>query len=256
MNMKLFLSRYLFPIILLVVSVFLLVVGIKPGQSQSAAFMIAAGFLLVSSVLMILTSAEIIKGKTASVIGLILIPVAGYLAFQNVDVVQSDIQFKNQTNYRYNVVRERLEKIREAQITYRNEKGQFAENFDILIEFVRNGKMKIIKKVGNEDDSLQVATGKVRRDTLFVPVLGNGFNPADYPIDSLKYIPYGQGQMFNLSAGILGAEGAEYRPPVFEASANFRTFMSDLGTKYGKIVPDSLIKVGSMVEPTTNGNWK
>ncbi|MCG9910896.1 MAG: hypothetical protein MH137_06290 [Flavobacteriales bacterium] len=256
MNIKLFLSRYLFPIILLVVSIMLLVVGIKPGQTQSAAFLIAAVFLLVSSVLMILASAEIIKGKTASIIGLIMIPVAGYLAFQNVNVVQSDIEFKNQSNFRYGVVRERLEKIREAQVAYRNEKGQFAEDFDVLIEFVRNGQMKIIKKVGNEDDSLQVALGKVRRDTVFVPVLGNGFNPANYPIDSLKYIPYGQGQMFNLAAGILGAEGAEYRPPVFEASANFKTFMSDLGTKYGKVVPDSVIKVGSMIEPTTNGNWK
>lgn len=256
MNIKLFLSRYLFPIILLVVSLALLFIGLKPGKVQSGPFLLAAFLLLASSVLMILTSAEILKGKLAIIIGYALIPVAGFMAYQNYAVIQDDIDYRNLTNYRYGKVRERLEKIREAQVAYRNEKGQFAENFDKLIDFVQNGQMRIIKKVGNEEDSLAVALGQVRRDTLLVPVLGNGFKPENYPVDSLRYIPFGNGAEFIMAAGILGAEGSDYRPPVFEASAEFKIFLGDLGQQYKKVVPDSSIRVGSMVEPTTNGNWK
>ncbi len=256
MNIKLFLSRYLFPIILLLVSLILLIIGLKPGKIQSGIFLLSAFLLLASSVIMILASAEILKGKVATILGYVLIPVAGFLAYQNYAVIQDDIDYKNLTDYRYSQVRERLEKIREAQVTYKNEKGQFSDNFDSLIVFVKTGKMRIIKKVGNEEDSLAVATGQVRRDTLLVPVLGNGFKPENYPVDSLKYIPFGNGSVFALSAGILGAEGSDYRPPVFEASAQFTTFLGELGQKYKKVVPDSAIRVGSMVEPTTNGNWK
>lgn len=256
MNIRLFLSRYLFPIILLVVSSALLYIGLKPGKMQSGAFLLAAALLLVSSVIMILSSAEIITGKIAAILGYALIPVAAFMAYKNYAVIQDDIDYRNLTDYRYAKVRERLEKIREAQIAYRNEKGQFADSFDKLIEFVKTGRMRIIKKIGNEDDSLAVALGQVRRDTLLVPVLGNGFKPENYPVDSLRYIPFGNGAEFNLQAGILGSEGSDYRPPVFEASAEFKVFLGDLAKQYNKTVPDSFIRVGSMVEPTTNGNWK
>lgn len=256
MNIKLFLGRYLFPIILLVVSIIFLILGISPGKVQSGNFLLAAGLLLVSSLLMILSSAEIIKGKIATILGFVLIPVALFLAYQNYNVIQSDIEYKRVTDYRYDVVRQRLEKIREGQVAYKNENGAFTDNFDTLITFVKSGKMKIIKKIGNEDDSMAVALGQVRRDTIFVPVLGNGFKPENYPVDSLKYIPFGNGATFNLAAGILGSPESEYKPPVFEAFAEFKTFLGDLGKEYGKVIPDSAIRVGSMVEPTTNGNWK
>jgi hypothetical protein len=96
----------------------------------------------------------------------------------------------------------------------------------------------------------------VKIDTTWVAVLGNKFM-VDFPLDSLPFVPYAaSGTQFNMAADQLDVDGTLL--PVFEATAPYAAFLGKLYTENGYIAPpeDSLIRVGSLTEPTTTGNWK
>jgi hypothetical protein len=258
-NFKLLLSKFLFPIILFIVSLLFVSLGLNPSKPQSSMFIIAGVSLLAMAVIMTLLSAGKLKSKIAGMLAFILLPLAAYLAYGNYATINSDITFAKMSDSRYMEVRKRLEKIREAQIAYKSVKGKYCNNFDELITFLKNDSIAMVMKIGDDEDTLAMMSGdktKWSRDTVFKPILGNAFLPANYPVDSLRYIPYGNGAQFTLAAGFLGSPDEPYRPSVFESSAEFKTFLKDLCEKYSKPVPDSTIRVGSLVEPTTNGNWK
>lgn len=257
-NLRQILSKFLFPAALFLLGFLFLLVSLKPGKAQSGMFLIASLSIFLMSVLMFLLSAGIIKKKIAGILTLILLPVIGLLAYDSYASINDDIQYEKQVASRYNAVKSRLEMIREAQILYKSVHEEYCANFDTLINFIKTGSVKEIVKVGDDEDSLAMRSGdksKWSRDTVYKKILGYKF-PGEYPVDSLKFIPYSKDSIFKLQAAFLGAAESEYNPPVFEASASFKSFLGDLSEKYGRQVKDSLIKVGSMSEPTTNGNWR
>lgn len=106
-----------------------------------------------------------------------------------------------------------------------------------MIEFVKNGKFSLIKQIGNPEDSLAV----IVRDTILVPVRDSIF-PASYPVDSLPFVPFGEGAKFEMKAGEI--EKGKVMVKVFEV---IDTAPFD---------PKQVMKVGSMTEPSNAGNWE
>ncbi|MCS6979416.1 MAG: 7TM-DISM domain-containing protein [Flavobacteriales bacterium] len=257
MKIKLFLSKYLFPVVLGLFGLLMLVLALRPGRQQTPLFLLASLILVISSVIMILLSMGKIPSRTASILMVVFTVGALFLAYSNYHTIQNDIQYEKEWRYRYEMVKRRLEKIREAQLAYKEVKGEYCKNFEDLIHFLRTENVRIVLKIGDDEDTLAMLSkdkNRWRRDTVWQPVLGSKFQPANYPLDSLRYVPFGDTARFIMQAAFIGAD--EERMPVFEAYTPFKTFLSDLASKYDKMVPDSVIRVGSLVEPTTNGNWK
>ncbi|MFZ9701404.1 MAG: hypothetical protein ACO3AF_10050, partial [Flavobacteriales bacterium] len=176
--------------------------------------------------------------------------------------IRRSIRFEEIKVERETVIKNRLLKIREAQLAYKEVKGDYTNSFEELIDFLKNGKTVVVKVDGNIDDTLAVAQGRVKIDSIWVPILGLKYIET-FPIDSLKYVPFAMdpetrkptGEQFLLQAGrIETPEGLEV--PVFAASTNYGIFLEDLLLEYGKFSMDSLIQVGSMTEPNTNGSWR
>jgi hypothetical protein len=152
-------------------------------------------------------------------------------------------------------VQERLLNITIAEKQFKQEKGRYAANFPELINFVQNDSLTFVKAIGNVPDSLTeveaVEQGIVIRDTSLVPA--SSIFPANFNADSMKYVPFSDGDEFRMQAGVI--EKNKVNVNVFEVSTTLEKVFTGLETMNENIKLTDEIKVGSMSEPITTGNW-
>lgn len=189
----------------------------------------------------------------------ILIVVIAYFVYES---IMSPIRFEKEKNKRYDVTIQRLKDVRTAQLAYRSRYSKFTGSFDTLITFLKEGEFKVVKQIGSEDDSIALAQKKVFRDTIRVAVRDSLFK--NYPVDSLRFVPFSGGDQFELAAGELET-GSKIKVKVFECKAHNDVILkgldrqeiiniNDLAKKLEKYAG---LQVGSMTEATNNaGNWE
>ena len=181
--------------------------------------------------------------------------------------VYGEIQFNQLKEKRYALVIEKLKDIRDAELAHRTVTGQFTDSFDGLIKFVENGKFTITQRRTEtvKDEALSRSFGVdmfkeiVVIDTLgFVSVKDSLFKNSDR-YKTMMDVPVGEpGTKFTLKAGKLDDI------PVFEASVEKAKLLFDqdknLVDKENQVISvdgvnGPTLKVGSMDEVNTNGNW-
>jgi hypothetical protein len=209
------------------------------------------------------------KYKPFILVGLwTLIIYLGYITFMS---IYGEIQFNQLKEKRYKVVIENLKDIRDSELAHRTVTGQFEGNWDSLVKFIETEKFTITQRRDSTviDKELTriygVDTTKdiVIIDTLgFVPVKDSLFG-ADPRYKTMMYIPtLNDGQKFDLKAGVLEQNGVNI--PVFEASVSKKILLFDQDenlvdleseVKSVEGVNGPTLKVGSMDEVNTNGNW-
>jgi len=125
---------------------------------------------------------------------------------------------------RENVVKARLMEIRSAEEAYKAQHdGVYCADWSVLINFVKNGKLPVIMKQGvltedqmekglteskaaaivNSGDQAAIAANGLqnfRRDTIWVSLKDSLYNYEGFEADSLRYIPFSQGDTFELVA--------------------------------------------------------
>ena len=190
------------------------------------------------------------------VIQLVLAIAAAFLAYMIYNGIQKKIIFKEKAQQRREVVQERLLNIVTAQKEFKTQKGRYAANFPELEHFLNSDSLVIIKAIGTVPDTLTeveaVQLGIVIRDTNLVPA-SSIFDGTDVVVDSLKYIPFTDSETFKLQADII--EKNKVNVNVFEASAKLEFVYNGLNTKNENVDLDDVLKVGSLTEPITTGNW-
>lgn len=251
-----YINKGLIPGAFALLSLVSLIVGLTGMGEQSMKFVLGSVFTLLISILWLFLVLGVIRTKKAKMISFISLAMSVALLFGIYRSIAERFEFMEEEKMRVNSVVLRLKKIREAQVLYREVYGKYSNNFSELIRFLQNGKYPVIRKTGNEDDSVAVAMGLVKIDTLWMNIWGERFM-TDFPVDSLPYVPYSEPMtQFEIAAGELDVDGAML--PVFEVKTQYRAFLGKLYVENGYISPpeDSIIRVGSMTEPTTNGNWK
>jgi hypothetical protein len=191
----------------------------------------------------------------------LVIVVLAYLVFNS---ISGKIAFEDETKRRREVVIERLKDIRIAQLAYKSVNAKYAKNFDVLMDFVKNDSFPVIKALGTVPDTLTeeaaVEMGLVTRDTAFLSVKDSIFSggylkdhKVAFYIDSLPFIPFGAGSLFDIDAGQV--EKGKVKVQVFEVFARFLHIYMGLDTDNESIDLEDGLRVGSMNEPSTSGNW-
>ena len=195
----------------------------------------------------------------------ILIIALGYLTFMS---VYGEIEFNNLKEKRYNAVIERLKDIRDAELAHKQVTGKFTDNFDNLVRFIDTADFVITQRrdtsvidaeLTRRYGGVETRKDSVLIDTLsYVPVKDSLFG-VDTRYKEMMNVPVGKpGAKFELNAGML--EGI----PVFEAMVNKDVILFDQNTnlvnKEKEVVSvdgvnGAYLKVGSMDEVNTNGNW-
>jgi len=136
-----------------------------------------------------------------------------------------------------NEIIKRLEYVRLAQFAYKSIKGSYTDNWDSLINTVKGDSFRIIKSIGDPDD-----TTVVHETYIIYKHISDSIFPPNFPIDSLKYIPFTKGGIFELQAGKINQRGVDVH--VFQV------------TDTKPFDPDRPLILGSMSEANTSGNWK
>ena len=105
-------------------------------------------------------------------IRLILWPVIIILAWFVYKSPISLKEFQDESNYRKGAVVQSLKDIRTAQVAYKDKYRVYADNFNSLLDFVKNDSIALIKAIGETPDSLSeeqaLEEGIISRDTVFV----------------------------------------------------------------------------------------
>ncbi|MDT8412989.1 MAG: hypothetical protein RQ875_11030 [Vicingaceae bacterium] len=196
-----------------------------------------------------------------NIVKIVFVALIAVAAYMNYDSIQSKIELEKEIKKRNKVVQERLENIRDAQIEYKKLKGEYAGNFNNLLNFLNNDSIILVYSEGEVPDSLigqearALELGIIIRDTTKVPVREELFKENfDKIVKDMNIVPFSDGVEFEIAAGEI--EKGKVMVKVFEVKTPYKNVYNGLDLKNEGVDLDAYIAVGSMEEPTTNGNWK
>ena len=228
-------------------------------------------------------------GIVKKIVSVLLLFVIAGLVYVIVQSVMQPVNFNKQMEYRKGVGVQRMKDLRTLQEAYKSVYGKFSQSADSLADFYKNGQMEVLMQIGSNDDSVAVANteklkkssrGKLTpemmyklyqegqnlvfsisskinvRDTIFK-------NRSDFNIDSLRYIPFSQGDTIQMDAIIKEVSGVKV--PLFEARMPYKSLLKGLDNQL-RINLDADcrasnryegLQVGSISAPNNNaGNWE
>ena len=244
---------FIFPAILIIGGVMILSSSLFGGQN--AFWALGGALILVVGLFSILMKLGLLNDMIQKVLFFIFIPAALATAYFSYRSIQAPIEFNQLKNKRYAKVTERLKTIRDWQLAHKSVYQGYAPNFDSLFTFVETDSFPVIKANGFVPDTLTeqeaVDLGIVSRDTMSVSVRDSLFK-MDGDINDIRMIPFSKNQEFAMESGII--EKGQVKVPVFEVFAQNAYIFDGIKPEYYN--PKDGLRVGSMTEPSTSGNWE
>jgi len=188
----------------------------------------------------------------------IIIVVLAYLIYES---IMRPVRFNSATSSREDKVIARLIDLRTSQQFFKREHNRYTASFDTLITFLTKGEIPVVKMIPDPNDT---TFSKTISDTLgYVKVADSLFHRrTNFVLDSLRYIPFTGGEQFEIAAGVVDRSGIKVS--VYEIKAHYSTFLKGLDRQLVINLIKSKedierypgLKVGSMDEPSTDGNWE
>ena len=198
----------------------------------------------------------------------IVIIILGYLVFNS---IYEPIQFNKVKEARYAKVIENLKDIRAAELAHRQVTGKFEGDFDKLVRFIDTAQFTLTQRKDTiflDQEYLETYGVDKWVESTVIDTLGKVSVKDSLFKNSNRYrtmmnIPLkGVDAQFELQAGSLVKKGTRF--PVFDAKISKDVILNDLNKdlvmqeKEVVSVDDvngEFIRVGSMEEVTTKGNW-
>ena len=210
------------------------------------------------------------NNKKLSIINVVLALVAVFLVYLVYKSISEPVVFENTLKERelgdvkdanVKCVKQSLIDIRDVQNLFKQSHNRYTGSFDTLIAFAKSDSLPIIHRVHDESDTTWTKTidsiaGYTKiSDSLFG-------NRKHFNIDDLRIVPFSQNVEFELQAGFITRGGLKVA--VFEAKTPYSVYLWDLdpqrvnNLRAEKEDLDKYagLKVGSMDEPSTSGNWE
>lgn len=222
--------------------------------------------------------------KVINAILCLCVAVLLYLCYAS---IMQPIHFNEEKAVREAAVKARLLQIKNAEEQYRSQHyGEFCDSFHVLIDFVKTARIPNVTKIGelteeqmskglteskaaeivNSGDAKAIAENGLegfRRDTTWTP-MKDAIVGADGDADSLQYIPYGEGEKFELEKTIhVGRSGVTQN--VMECRASYYSYLKGLSEREIYNLTDAAensgrypgLKIGDLMTPNNNaGNWE
>ena len=204
------------------------------------------------------------------IINIVLAAVVVFLAIKVVQSIQAPINFNNEKSYREAQVVQRLKDIRDAEIQFKQANNKYTSNFDSLIDFCKNHEIPIVMIVPDPEDTTFT---KTINDTLgYVKVIDSLFGKrSQFNINELSIVPFSDpATMFEIHDSIIKRGGISV--PVFEVKTPYEVYLKTPGAKFTEkewntrvqnvkaemeqIDKYAGLKVGSLEEASTDGNWE
>jgi hypothetical protein len=208
-----------------------------------------------------------LSSKTVmTIIIIVLSIIIIFLVYKNIDSIKAPVDFKKEKTKREKQVIQKLKDIRASQLIYKSIHNEFAPTFDTLIDFVKNDSLPIIFSKYLEGDTIYSET--IKTIIGWISVTDSLFpeskikNRHNFSLDNISVIPFTDGENFKLEAGTIIKGNLTVH--VFECSALFTSILKGMDeqmvfnmvTKMKQLEQFPGLKVGSMAEPSIDGNWE
>ncbi len=181
------------------------------------------------------------------------------------------VHFNRDVDARKAVLVQQMKDIRKVQQEYKKAYGCYLPSGDSLVTFLREGQVPYVKMIGTVPDSLTeeeaVAKGIVSRETFtenaFAVLFPEHAGEKDAFLSKLLKVPFNEsGKMIEMESGFISKSG--YQVPVFEAKVPYEYLLEGLNEQLvtNKVAQEKTynrypgIKVGSLTEAITEGNWE
>ena len=199
------------------------------------------------------------------VIKLVLLVVIVLLGYFVVESIMEPVRFNKEKDLREDQVIQKLEDIRASQLAYKAMNGTYMADWDTLIMFIKDSKFPIIKEVADPNDTTNTL---IIRDTLgYMPIVDSLFSHREgFNADHLKFVPipnkFFNNEKFELNCGAIKRGGMDVN--VFECQVPYdiilkgldKQLIINLNKKVTEMNRYPGLKIGSMTEASTEGNWK
>lgn len=188
---------------------------------------------------------------------LIVIVVIGFLVYQS---IMEPLEFSREKRKRETIVVNKLIDIRNSQVIYRQLVGTYSNNFDSLQVFLADAEIPIVKMIADPEDTTFT---KTINDTVgYIKVSDSIFRGKSYTLNQLSFIPFSDGELFEMDSDTIKRGGVKVH--VFEVKAPYTAYLKGMDkqtviniiAKQEDIERYAGLKLGSLVEPTTDGNWE
>ncbi len=227
--------------------------------------------LIIKGSFIITSSNRIIK----YVISFFFLAIAIFAGYELYDSIMNPIRFNKEKFVRYKETIDELKRIRTAQKAYKNEYNKYSPSLDSLKEFISNGEMTVVKRIGEVPDSIYLQQGNnlqkaekvalkmglIVRDTLKVAIKDTLFQ--DYDLSRFGKVPF-TNLRFEMDTASVTAGGGELKINVFEAKISNLELLKGLDRQLILNLNDYAIKnsrypglkVGDLEENNNGeGNW-
>lgn len=235
--------------------------------------LVAVGVILLTIGLVKLVD-KFIPTKLKPVLTIVLWALIAFLGYHTYMSVYNPILFNEEKEKRYAKIITSLEVIRDAQLAHRTVTGKFSDKFDNLVKFIDTAEFTITQRkdstIIDEAENKRLGLNSMTKDIVVIDTLGTAsvkdslFKGSNH-YKNMMNLPEGVGKpgaKFELKAGFI--EQSDIRIPVFEASIKKNVILFDLDKDLlsqenevmsVEAVNGDNIRVGSMEEVNTTGNW-
>ena len=200
--------------------------------------------------------------KKLTIINIVLALLAILFAYLVFNSIRQPVVFESAKKDREQKVVQNLKDIRSSQGLFKENYNKYTASFDTLIEFIRTGELPVVNIIPDPNDTTFT---KTINDTVgYIKVLDSLFgNRPNFNVNELRYVPFSEPkQEFEIQAGYIMRGGMNV--PVFEVKTHYKTYL--IGLDEQRIRNEAKqredlnkypgLKVGSMTEPSTDGNWE
>lgn len=184
-----------------------------------------------------------------------------FLGYKVVMSIMEPVRFENEKNRRERIVIDLLKDIRSCQIAYKAIHNRYTASLDTLVDFISNGKIPVVNIIPDPNDTTFTKT--INDTTSYINVGDSLFkHRTNFRAEIVRYIPFSEGVEFNFAAGTIKRSNVKIN--VFEISAYYKDFLVGMDQQLVVNLIKKLkeferfqgLKVGSMTEASTDGNWE
>jgi hypothetical protein len=198
------------------------------------------------------------KSSILKVVLAIVVIVLGYFLYAS---IMKPIRFQEELTTRNSQISSKLKDIRSAQTFYKQFNNAYTSSFDTLFAFLETGQIPVVKMIPDPTDT--TFTRSISDTIGFIGVADSLFSKrTNFVMRDLEVIPFSDGRKFEMKTAKIDKGGVMV--PVLEILVPYEYYLSDLSHQDVinlKATQETMnryagLRLGSLTEATTDGNWE
>ncbi len=198
------------------------------------------------------------KSLILKIVLAIAVIILGFLLYSS---IMKPIRFQEELTKRNAQIANRIKDIRTAQTFYKQFNNAYTSSFDTLFDFLETGRIPIIKMIADPTDT--TFTRSISDTLGYVSIQDSLFSKRpNFKMQDMSIIPFTDGRKFEMQTDKIDKGGVMV--PVMEILVPYEYYLSDLPKQEVVNLEATQISInrypglrmGSLVEATTDGNWE